>query len=592
MQMKIYKMRIENYRGIKDSGWLEFNQINAIVGRNDAGKSSVLYAINAFYNENKLLEEDRYFGAGDAQTVIEIIFDGEQLLDIPAVLLDNDRKLHIKKSATQVGEAYKNTIIVRDFENALYKNILQLTASKHTSLFRGLGLDVPETIDRDTLCALIDHLLVQETNYVTEEHEIKSAILKGILKELYPQYSLFSADTNLDTGASTFQNQFKKIITNAIEAHIEEFSNLQEEVSVTLNDEVDKIGRFMVNHYPSMSELKPNISYDWSKLVNFEVIMKDNAEYEVDLSHKGTGIQRLFMVSYFQYLAEQSVEDTGSYIFALEEPETFLHPGAQRTLLDSLKKIAESHQVIITTHSPVFASEISNHNITVAIKTNVESVYKQGNDVSTEVLVEELGIRASDNILSSKLLVFVEGSNDVKFWKIIYNLIIGHDYEEDEILLVPGGGNELHNIAEMNLMSKLNRNFMVIVDKDAGAVDYAEKLAKQEHLRGIVEDKGGELVVLRKREIENYYCARVVTDMLSERGFTVENLVIEAYEDFPAKMKRLFAEQNVQMKFKNNMDIFAAMSLDDWKDVSTYIEDGVEHFELGEIVARIVEKIS
>lgn len=589
--MKIYKMRVENYRGIKDSGWLEFNQMNAIVGRNDAGKSSVLHAINAFYNENKLLEEDRYFGAGDAQTVIEIIFDGEQLFDIPVVLLDNDGKLHIKKSATQVGEAYKNTIIVRDFESASYKNILQLTASKYTSLFRGLGLEAPETIDKDALYVLIDHLLVQETNYVTEEHEIKSAILKGILKDLYPQYSLFSADTNLDTGASTFQNQFKKIITNAIEAHIEEFSNLQEEVSATLNDEVDKIGRFMVNHYPSMSELKPNISYDWSKLVNFEVIMKDNAEYEVDLSHKGTGIQRLFMVSYFQYLAEQSVEDTGSYIFALEEPETFLHPGAQRTLLDSLKKIAENHQVIITTHSPVFASEISNHNITVAIKTNVESVYKQGNDVSTEVLVEELGIRASDNILNSRLLVFVEGSNDVKFWKTIYNLIVGHDYEDDEVLFVPGGGSELHNIAEMNLMSKLNRNFMVIVDKDAGAVDYADKLAKQERLRSIVEEKGGELVVLRKREIENYYCARVVTDMLLERGFTVENLVIEEYEDFPAKMKRLFAGQNVQMKFKNNMDIFAAMSLDDWKDVSTYLEDGIEHFELGEIVARIVEKI-
>ena len=170
-------------------------------------------------------------------------------------------------------------------------------------------------------------------------------------------------------------------------------------------------------------------------------------------------------------------------------------------------------------------------------------------------------------------------------------MIVGHDYEEDESLFVPGGGSELHNIAEMNLMSKLNRNFMVIVDKDAGAVDYADKLAKQERLRSIVEEKGGELVVLRKREIENYYCTRVVTDMLSERGFTVDNLVIEEYEDFPAKMKRLVAGRNVQMKFKNNMDIFAAMSLDDWKDVSTYIEDGVEHFELGEIVAQIVEKI-
>ena len=191
MQMKIYKMRVENYRGIKDSGWLEFNQMNAIVGRNDAGKSSVLHAINAFYNENKLLEEDRYFGAGDAQTVIEIIFDGEQLFDIPVVLLDNDGKLHIKKSATQVGEAYKNTIIVRDFESASYKNILQLTASKYTALFRGLGLEVPETIDRDALYVLIDHLLVQETNYVTEEYEIKSVILKGKINVRTKKYKFY-----------------------------------------------------------------------------------------------------------------------------------------------------------------------------------------------------------------------------------------------------------------------------------------------------------------------------------------------------------------------------------------------------------------
>ena len=228
----------------------------------------------------------------------------------------------------------------------------------------------------------------------------------------------------------------------------------------------------------------------------------------------------------------------------------------------------------------------------MAIKTNTESIYNQGENVSTETLVEELGVRASDNILNSKLLVFVEGSNDVRFWKIVYEKITGHDYEDDEILFIPGGGNELHNIAEMNLMSKLNRNFMVIVDKDAGAVDYEDKLAKQEKLRRFIEPRGGELVVLRKREIENYYCTRVVVDMLSARGFAIENLEIEAYEDFPAKMKSLFAGQNVQMKFKNNMDIFLEMSLDDWKEVSIYEENGIEHFELGEIVSRIGEKVN
>ena len=47
----------------------------------------------------------------------------------------------------------------------------------------------------------------------------------------------------------------------------------------------------------------------------------------------------------------------------------------------------------------------------------------------------------------------------MKFWDFIFNAVSGHSYEEDGILFVPGGGNELHNIAEMNLMSKLNRTY-------------------------------------------------------------------------------------------------------------------------------------
>ena len=35
--MKISKIRIKNYRGIKNSGWIEFDRLNAIVGKNDAG---------------------------------------------------------------------------------------------------------------------------------------------------------------------------------------------------------------------------------------------------------------------------------------------------------------------------------------------------------------------------------------------------------------------------------------------------------------------------------------------------------------------------------------------------------------------------
>lgn len=589
--MKINKIRIKNFRGIKNSGIIELGNLNALVGKNDAGKSSILHAIDEFYNENKILEGHRYFGAGDEATEIEIWFGGVELEAIPKVLLDQDGYLHVKKKANSIGETYKQSIITLDFAKTEYKNMFQMTTAKQGTIFRSLGKEVPDEMNREVLFDLVNELVDIETSYVEEEYEIKSSMIKEIIKSLYPQFSLFLADTSLDTSTSSFQNQFKKIVTNAIEAHIQEFSNLQNEVDLTLTNEIRKIGQFMSTHYSGMTDLKPDITYEWQKLVDFDVIMKDDQGYEINIANKGTGIQRLFMVSYFQYLAEQTSENEKSYIFVIEEPETFLHPGAQRTLLDSLKRIAEVHQVIISTHSPVFASEIDNRNIIVATKINGESQYSQGEGVSADLLVNELGVRASDNIVNSKLLVFVEGSNDVKFWDRIYRLVHGHTYEEDKILFVPGGGTELHNIAEMNLMSKLNRNFMVIVDKDAGAVDYEEKLHKQERLISVVEAKGGEVIVLRKREIENYYSPHIVKEMLEERGVEIEEFEIGAYDDFPTIMKRHFEGQNVQMKFKNNIEVFERMSLEDWKNVSAYMENGIEHYELVEIAKAIKERI-
>jgi putative ATP-dependent endonuclease of OLD family len=588
--LQIKNITIKNYRGIKSLEKLEISLLNAIVGKNDAGKSAILHAINSFFYDIKLNAQDKYYGANGESTVIEVTFVGEELLQLPNTLLDAEGLLHIKKEAENAGDNYNMFIIVKDFCNGSYKNIMQLTAAKLTALFREEGIDAVTPYSKEDVFKLIHAVEMHEERYENEQYEIKGSLLKNLLKELYPQYSLFLADTSLDTGASSFQNQFKKIITNAIEAHINDFSNLQIEVSNTLENEVKKVQEYMKRHYPGLDSLQTEINYDWSKLVNFNVNMTDESQFEVSLSHKGTGIQRLFMVSYFQYLAEQSENDRSSYIFAIEEPETFLHPGAQRTLLESIKHISEFHQVIITTHSPVFASEIHNDNIIVASKEVNQSVYKQAENVSAELLVDELGIRASDSILLSKLLVFVEGSNDLRFWKIIYKLIMGHDYEEDGILMLPGGGNELHNIAEMNLMQKLNRNFMVIVDKDSGAVDYEAKLLKQQVLKSKVENKGGELVVLRKREIENYYHPRIVLEKLQNEGIDIDTLEIQSYDDVQRKIKDIINGTQIQFKIKNNMEIFTEMSIDDWREISTYSEDGEQHFELEEIVKMMKEK--
>jgi ABC-type cobalamin/Fe3+-siderophores transport system ATPase subunit len=53
LKMKIKTVRIENFRAYKSETTFELNDLNVIVGKNDIGKSTVLEALDIFFNENK-----------------------------------------------------------------------------------------------------------------------------------------------------------------------------------------------------------------------------------------------------------------------------------------------------------------------------------------------------------------------------------------------------------------------------------------------------------------------------------------------------------------------------------------------------------
>lgn len=56
--MILKKAIISNFRGINGTAEVEFNLFNCIVGQNDAGKSTILKAIDASLNETKLTRID------------------------------------------------------------------------------------------------------------------------------------------------------------------------------------------------------------------------------------------------------------------------------------------------------------------------------------------------------------------------------------------------------------------------------------------------------------------------------------------------------------------------------------------------------
>jgi len=81
---------------------------------------------------------------------------------------------------------------------------------------------------------------------------------------------------------------------------------------------------------------------------------------KTSIESKGHGLQRSLIFAIFREYAnlsrkgEQQKEKSKPFIFAIEEPELYLHPHHQAVLFKVLQTLSEKDQIIFCTHSPYF----------------------------------------------------------------------------------------------------------------------------------------------------------------------------------------------------------------------------------------------
>ena len=70
----------------------------------------------------------------------------------------------------------------------------------------------------------------------------------------------------------------------------------------------------------------------------------------------GNGLQSVLDIA---FAIDETKTRSNYYLLVVEEPEAFLHPSAQRELVNALRKYSEKRntQVIVTTHSPIVLDE-------------------------------------------------------------------------------------------------------------------------------------------------------------------------------------------------------------------------------------------
>ena len=381
--MKIKKIRLSNFRGYRNVTEIDFNNLTVFVGRNDIGKSTVLEALDLFFNEGKgIIKYDKADINIESQArefTIEVIFcelPDEIVVDTTyrtslqdEYMLNSDGELDIIKKFN--GAKCTGTYI-RAY-HPTNENCATLITKKISEL-RKIIRDNSIECDTQSTNAVMrraiwkfyeDDLNLQMVDLdITVGEDTKRVWAK--LSTFLPVYFLFQSDRANNDGDKEVQDPLKAAVAqflqdaeiqetlNSIAVQVEEkLKEVSERTLEKLRDMDPEVANTLKPVIPSASSLK------WADVFKNVSITADD---DIPVNKRGSGVKRLILLNFFRAEAERRQEgsDSTGIIYAIEEPETSQHFSNQKVLADALIDLskAPNTQVIFTTHSGVIVKAL------------------------------------------------------------------------------------------------------------------------------------------------------------------------------------------------------------------------------------------
>lgn len=222
---------------------------------------------------------------------------------------------------------------------------------------------------------------------------------------------------------------------------------------------------------------------------HFRIWVSDDVRPEdIELEGRSTGLQ-WFLSFYLVFLVESEDAHQGA-ILLLDEPGHSLHPLAQEDLSKFFESLAESNQLIYTTHSPFLVSpdHLDRVNAVYVDETGATAVSpdlrageaKGAQARSIYPVFAALGLSASSPILEGCQVVIVEGVSDQYFFAAIKNHLIAHGALKPvrELVFLPAGGVKGVRAMTTILGAKEEALPVAVVDGDKAGLALAGSLAK------------------------------------------------------------------------------------------------------------------
>lgn len=342
------RLPIEMARGSAGNGMARRPMLNAIMGANSAGKSTLLMALNLFFGASARLEPT-FFHDGDVDTpiVMEATFVGS---------VDDATAWHAAY-CTPTKSGY--TLTVACVWNAEQRIRL---------LRRPDGLYVRQT-PRDR--AEVQKLLPEWRVIWADQKLNQEASLerKGLLGDLIDAL-LVQADGGNGVLArmAALVAEMEQLVVRPDEGGSVAGAGAEWHTILALEE---RLAQGLASISPQQKQVRLQLAAGLPTLreiIAQSFLSIDDSGVELAVDQHGLGMQRSLVVSILRTWCDYVRKDRRDYLFAIEEPEIYLHPHANRVLLNLLAEIAGHDQVLFTTHS----AEFVNH----TPLTNIITVYR------------------------------------------------------------------------------------------------------------------------------------------------------------------------------------------------------------------------
>lgn len=373
--MKLQRFRIQNFRCIYDSEWVDVTNPTVLIGCNDGGKTATLEALDYLF-KNQMPPVNAYSyspgSAADAEgnrprqssIVIETILtlgEEEKLLLQEQLLVPPGESIQIRKTFDRESSTVNTEVMSSSpLDSSLPSSVADLKIGDIRTYLASLNIDNPGGQEREPLKEALRQWLC---NQPLEE---KWVPVPSVLIDALPNYQIVEGGdperTILQVLSVLYRNLLKEPAVQALLSSYQ--TGIDQQLKQPLEERTATLAEYVCRYLPDITEatVRPEFEVDAKlKTAPLTLVGRDGAP--IDLSARGAGTRQQVNLAVFEWNADTMQVEGGPgsahTILAFDEPDLHLDYEAQKRIYGAIESyLNKGVQILISTHSINFINRV------------------------------------------------------------------------------------------------------------------------------------------------------------------------------------------------------------------------------------------